>query len=72
MNDGLQHPCIECAHYIKPSLLTRIFSNSMFIERCGHPLSRDRIDGRPTPCVTVRIMDCTGRTDSRFVSGTKV
>jgi hypothetical protein len=62
-----QHPCIECAWYIKPSLFMRIFfAGQMFNERCGHPRARDKVDGKPTPCVTMRIMDCNGREGTLF------
>jgi hypothetical protein len=58
--DKSQHPCIECAYFIKPSLW-RIYRLKHFAESCGHPQSRDKIDGGPMPCITVRIMDCDGR-----------
>jgi hypothetical protein len=62
-----QHPCIECAWYIKPSLFMRIFfPGLMFNERCGHHRARDKVDGKPMPCVTVRISECDGREGTLF------
>ena len=55
-----RHPCSECAFYLAPSWWKR-FREAMFAPRCTHPAHRDEVDGSPKPCVTMRIMDCSGR-----------
>lgn len=53
------HPCVECKYYVKPRWWTRL-RMGQFAELCSHPEMRDPVDGTPTPCVTVRIMNCNG------------
>lgn len=55
----MKHPCIECAYYVAPNWWKK-FKEGMFAERCAHPDHRDKVDGTPAPCVTMRVMDCDG------------
>jgi hypothetical protein len=57
---SVPHPCVECAFYLHPSWWKR-FREGMFAERCLHPAHRDEVDGSPKPCVTMRLMDCSGK-----------
>jgi hypothetical protein len=50
--------CVNCAHYVKPSLMRRFLMGPQFADRCNHPLASDRITGEPTPCVTFQVMNC--------------
>lgn len=51
--------CKECKHYKRPSIFNVIFTpGCMFNEKCNHENAKNKVDGTPTPCITMRAFKC--------------